>query len=192
MKQLLKYLSLGVVLATSSAAFANPLVGTLTIDGGIASINPTILNSSTSKITFKQNDEATFFGTGDFSGAGISFVPFNSPFLFAVGPTFPGELLFTVNDPFGVDQFTVNQVMTAANGALTFYGSLTDGSNGNFILTPNVSQDGSFSGTLTASASPSPTPEPNSLILLGTGLAGAAGMLMFRRRRTATSAMLLT
>jgi len=184
MKNLLKYLSLGVVLATSSAAFASPLNGTLTIDGGTASISPTILNSSTTSITFAPNDQATFFGTGDFSGAGISFVPFTSPFTFTVGPMFPGELLFTVNDPFGVDQFTVDQVATLTNGALIFYGALTDGSVGNFILTPNVSQDGSFSGTLTAAA----TPEPNSLILFGTGLVGAAGIVMFRRRRNLVSA----
>jgi hypothetical protein len=36
-----------------------------------------------------------------------------------------------------------------------------------------------FSGSLT---SPAPTPEPNSLILLGTGLCGAAGMLMRKRQ----------
>jgi hypothetical protein len=40
-----------------------------------------------------------------------------------------------------------------------------------------------FDGVLTQTVGISPTPEPNSLILFGTGLLGAAGMLV-RRRRT--------
>ena len=178
MPSFLKYLTLGAVLTASSCAFASPLTGTLTIDGGSAAITPAVLNSGTTSIAFQPTDEITFYGTGDFSAAGLQFVPFTTPFTFTVGPTFPGEVLFTVLDSYGSDVFTVNQVLTAPNGSLTFYGSLSDGSTGNYILTPDESGNGSFSGTLTVA----PTPEPSSLILLGTGLLGAAGLVLRKRR----------
>jgi len=179
MPNFLKVLTFGAMLAASSAALANPLNGTLTIDGGDGAILPSTLNSGTTSIAFGAIDEATFYGTGDFSSAGIAFVPFTTPFTFTVGPAFAGEVLFTVTDSFGADAFTVDQVLTAPNGSLTFYGTLADGSSGNFILTPDESANGSFSGTLTAAA----TPEPGSLILLGTGLIGTLGVVV-RRRRT--------
>jgi len=182
MRQLLKYLTLGAMLAASSAAFASPLNGTLTIDGGTAAMNPPTLSASTTSITFAPLDELAVLGTGSFSSIGLMYVPFASTFTFAVGPVFAGELLFTITDSYGSDGFTVNQVLTAPNGSLTFYGTLSDGSTGSYILTPDASQNGSFSGTLTAT----PTPEPGSIILLGTGLLGAAGFA-FRRRRTGSS-----
>jgi hypothetical protein len=178
MQNLIKILSLGAMLAASSAALASPLNGTLTIDGGNAAMNPPVLNASTTSITFAPASELTFFGTGDFSSAGLAFVPFTSPFTFIVGPVFTGEVLFVITDSFGLDSFTVSQVLTAPNGSLTFYGTLTDGSPGNYILTPDQSMNGSFSGTLTVS----PAPEPSGLILLGTGMVGAAGFAMRKRR----------
>ena len=176
----LRVLTFGAMLAASSAALASPLTGTLTIDGGTGAINPPVLNAATTSITFAPIDELTFYGTGAFSSAGIAFVPFTSPFTFTVGPVFAGELLFVITDSFGLDAFTVDQVLTAPNGSLTFFGSLADGSLGNFILTPDESMNGSFSGTLTATLAP--TPEPSGLVLLGTAMVGAAGFVTRKRR----------
>jgi len=179
MPHLLKSLTLGAMLAASSVALASPLTGTLTIDGGTGSITPSVLNGATTSIAFAPTDQLAFYGTGSFATVGIAFIPFTTPFTFTVGPVFAGEVLFTVLDSYGADTFTVDQVETAPNGSLTFYGSLADGSPANYILTPDESGNGSFSGTLTAS----PTPEPTSLILLGTGMIGAAGFAMRNRRR---------
>jgi len=193
MANFIKAVAFGVMLAASSslAAYASPLGGTITIDGGTTAITSPTLGAGTTSITFGTADEYTLFGTGSFTAAsiqgiipGIEAVTFASTFNIpnTSGTSFTGENLLTFDYDGTPEVFTVTSVTTAPNGSLFFYGTI-GGNPGSaaYILTPDQSGNGSFSGTLTVT----PTPEPGSLILLGTGLAGAAG-LMFRKRRTAS------
>jgi len=190
MTNFLKAATFGVMLAASSslAAYASPLQGTITIDGGGSAITSTLpLSSSTASISFAPNDEYTLGGSGSFAGSavGVQFPTFVSTFTIpnTSGTPFTGLTLFSfVYNGTTTETFTVTSVTTGSNGSLYFYGTLS-GNPGSavYVLTPGTDNLGEFSGTLTVT----PTPEPSSLILLGTGLVGAAG-LMFRKRRAVT------
>jgi hypothetical protein len=186
MKIPFKLFAIGVALAASSSlAYASPLTaGSLTIDGGVGALIPSTLSASTTSISPGGTIIALGSSGGLSSVSAFSPITFSSLFTFIVGGTpVGGEQLFSFAFGTGTETFDVNSVYVAPNGSLMFYGVLSDGiladnTPGSYILTPNNSADGSFSSTLDAT----PTPEPSSLILLGTGLAGAAGLL-FRKRR---------
>ena len=59
---------------------------------------------------------------------------------------------------------------------------LADGSARNSILMVGESGQRSIAGQLRSTPTPTPAPEPAGLVLLGTGLAGAAGIMLARRR----------
>jgi hypothetical protein len=188
MKNLLAILSVGVLLIAGSVnAHADSMSGTLDIAGHPGSISPVPFSSSTSSITFasgKEFADGTVPDTGGyFNVPDLSNVAFVSTFNFNQTPAgFASALMFTFTQNGSPDSFYATKAVYDALGNIYFYGTLSqDGTAASFEITPNGSENGNFTGTLTVPPV-SPTPEPSSLILLGTGLFGAVGV-MYRKRR---------
>ena len=187
MNSFVKSLALGAILAAASIrAYASPITGTLTIDGGYGAITPAVLNATTTSIS-PGGIIVALGGSGGLATVPVlEYVAFATNFTFSVGgPSLLGEELLAFVNQGVAEAFDVDSVAIASNGSLTFYGVLTDGnpadnSGAFYVLTPNVSGDGSFSGTLEIPHAP----EPDSLYLMGTGLVMLTGVLWRRRRET--------
>jgi len=157
MNTLHKFLKLGAMLAASSTlAHANPLRELVMIDGGNSAITPLVPTSTSDNISILPGLEVTT----------------DTPFADFTQPTF--------NRNHTPDSFAVTSITTAPSGSLIFYGSLGDNLRFPALnLTPETNSQGQFHGTPNVSS----TPEPSSLFLLGTGLVGAA-VLVLRKHRS--------
>jgi hypothetical protein len=184
MKNLLKFLALGTMLAASTvAAHAGTLSGNLSVTGTYGAITSTLpLTSGTTAISFAASSEATNGGTGSFASPNTTLyspVTFASTFTFSTGGTL---FSFTLNG--NTATFTVaanSEYYNPTTQSWTFVGTISGSgftsTGASFTLTPNGPPAlGDFTGILATA------PEPNSLVLLGTGLVSAAGMIVRRRR----------
>jgi hypothetical protein len=193
MKTMLKILSLAAFLAAStSLALADPITGSITIDGdnNFTSNTVTFLTTATSPKAPVNPFVVSAIGT-----LGLEVTSFQSVSLKDLTNIASGEAgleLFSTPQPCTVSDcitFTINGISSsnfipasASNGgqkALTVmgYGTFTEtgfaATSGVFTLTTTSSGQTSF--TIDSSV-PAAVPEPSSLFLLGTGLVTAVGI----------------
>lgn len=178
-----KLLLAGALLAVASPmAFADPVDGSISVSGTDT--------WTSSGITFNPGTGVVLQGTGTMSnftlGTPVSLqsFQFNSSAI--------GAVIISATNAIGqLVTFTLTSIPTIVSNTATF---LNITGTGTFAETNYSSVTGTFSLTSTVNGItsftfdgtvPALTPEPSSLLLLGTGLLGAATLVMRRRKLAA-------
>jgi hypothetical protein len=190
MKHFGKIAVLGAVLAASAQFASAQITGSITVFGFDS------ISSAPGTISFT-NPSTAVGGTGTlaaFNSESVTMVPStgiinnlnttgtDSLELFSIAGATTGTFTFNAaGATFASD--TTSFVSFMGFGTLTETGYAPDTTA---YLTFTSTAGGNTSFTLDASA-PSATPEPSSLMLLGTGLVGAAGLMLRRSQQTATA-----
>lgn len=191
MKNLLKFLALGVVLAASAPLALADTLNQISFAGLNSYCTPTgAPGCPAGQVTFTS---PTITGQGygalaEFSFGTTGFDSFN----YLATPTTPFELFHTTATDGAVLRFFVSSDSYTIAPDLVVLGSgfyTRTGTDGTVTTIPfgtfNISTQGTAGTIVSFSDSNMVTPEPSSLVLLGTGIVSAAGMLVRRRQITA-------